>query len=97
MEKSSAKAVDLSVMICSKRYVLEVGVVESDILALAKLEMDFSKNQAELLSDILTLNTSSSGHCCIPLSYFVSEKYNFVFNIDQVCCVANRKKRRETV
>ena len=96
MEKSSAKAVDLPVMICSKRHVLEVGVVVSDILAVTKLDNRFSKNQTELLSNILTLNTSSSGHCCIPLSYFVSQKYYFVFNIDQVCGVTNEKKRRET-
>ena len=69
VEKGGVKTVDLPVKIGSKRHVLEVDVVESDIPlliskpAMTKLGMkiDFSKNQAEVLGEMLTLNSTSSG------------------------------------
>ena len=92
VETRSIKTVDLPVKICSKSFTIEVDVVPNDIpLLISKpsmsrmgMKIDFAANQAEICGEVMPLNCTTSGHYCIPLSYFVSEKCNVVFNVEKV-------------
>ena len=105
VETKGVCTIDLPVVIGTKKHVIEVDVVNNDIpLLMSKPEMtklgmkiDFSKNQAEVCGEVLSLNSTTSGHYCIPLSYFVSEKCNFVFRIDQVCGSTIEEKRKKAL
>ena len=102
-ETHSLRTIDLPVMIGSKKYIIEVDVVASDIpLLISKpsmsrlgMKIDFSNNQAEVCGEIMSLRCTTSGHYCIPLSYFVSESCNFVFNIEHLCgSTVDEKKKK---
>ena len=90
VETASLYKINIPVRIGSKIMKLQVDVVNNNIPLLIskptmqkmKMTLDFEHNTATVSGETIRLNTTESGHFCIPLTVMVREECNFNFNMD---------------
>ena len=105
VESNTIKTVNISIVIGSKKMLLEVDVVRNNIPllfskgAMSKLGMkiDFTKHEAEVDRQVIKLQCNTSGHYCAPLTTLARENCNVVFHLTNLLSLSNEEKKKKAI